>query len=1102
MSVAEYTSFSFGDAEQPSLDFFGLREKGISYLQHLSGKDWTDFNSHDPGVTILEQLCYALTDVSLRSSLNINDILATGNKGRIDPRKNGFYAPSEIYQTHPVTELDTKKVLLDHFGDIQNLWIHYTDNSGLVEKKILTQEIEILPKTIFHKRVNLDVLKKNIATYVAQHRNLGEDVEKISLLRPRPVVLGLEIHLHSEDDLEMVLAKLLLDLFEYVYSPVKKYNFEEMSADDEAFAIFSGPRLYNGFIKEEDLGERVRVLESAKLEQIATKRDSVYLCKVTALSFLGDEVEQQLRLRINDGHYFDLLDEDPQSSVGYMAFDRLFDHLTIKVHHKEKILSPSEQHKVCHLFQESWNKKYRPYDIDEINDHHFNDGLLGVEYDIAKYHSLQHHFPLVYGIGKAGLTSSEPPERHAKAKQLKAYLLFFEQFLANEQSQIANAANFFDIGFHPDAKRTYFPQYPASVPLIETVYPEAGFGTNACVYQTVVWRGQEERRESIDREQLNTLEPNNKRQLLRDWITNADFFRAYLKKTRNGSFPEELKHPTAETQAYLEMLAKLHFPWLSKRFSVNFGSVVVISFAMLLKIEQREVTLSSMAAAFVQHLKKIVRVELGSTTSVAPTTKEVENLLSELLGELGKVNCPSKRDQNYLSNFIKYCAPFVPATDQRRFFERKNRVFDHMLARFGEDLGMAPFLAQTLAQSDSAQDDTAAPDTITDQSITDSLLQAKSNYLNNIATLSANRLKGENFARETGNERKTTAISGLEHVIMAKTGIGLRTSSNDDDTVENNHEEAFYVVDHILLRDFLKEDDLEYGFKFVNAHDEIICETSKNESWCKSEKERDANVRAFFDTLAQPQQLFSYADNGIEVLKSMDIKNPGNERTLASFVPTYNTKGAVLELAQLCDKNNVANSRTRLGELERIRLKGIHKVSRGYFGQRRLIYQVRSQSLQSGNVIQEPVGEDFFNLCVSVVLPSAKGRFKNDQFKSYMKALIMERVPSHIRLNIHFLDDPQMDIFSQKYEAWEMKKVQSQNEEESTPELKFAASEVFMLLLKIQRIEKINDEMARVMQEMDRTEREAEMGYDSVINTLRRSVQEMEQKVNHLKETF
>ncbi|MBP1650009.1 MAG: hypothetical protein H6Q26_166, partial [Bacteroidetes bacterium] len=51
------------------LDFTRLRSEGIGYLAQLSGKIWTDHNVHDPGITILETLCYALLDLGYRTNL-------------------------------------------------------------------------------------------------------------------------------------------------------------------------------------------------------------------------------------------------------------------------------------------------------------------------------------------------------------------------------------------------------------------------------------------------------------------------------------------------------------------------------------------------------------------------------------------------------------------------------------------------------------------------------------------------------------------------------------------------------------------------------------------------------------------------------------------------------------------------------------------------------------------------------------------------------------------------------------------------------------------------------------------------------------------------
>ncbi len=46
------------------LSFETLRNEGIGHIAGFSGKIWTDHNLHDPGITILEVLCYVLSDIS------------------------------------------------------------------------------------------------------------------------------------------------------------------------------------------------------------------------------------------------------------------------------------------------------------------------------------------------------------------------------------------------------------------------------------------------------------------------------------------------------------------------------------------------------------------------------------------------------------------------------------------------------------------------------------------------------------------------------------------------------------------------------------------------------------------------------------------------------------------------------------------------------------------------------------------------------------------------------------------------------------------------------------------------------------------------------
>lgn len=111
--MPEYSTISKQNPNFPEyLDFQALRKQGISHLQQLSQKLWTDYNLHDPGVTILEVLCYAITDLGYRNNLDIQDLLAL----KPGTQENNFFTPDEILTCNPVTEIDLRKRLIDIHG--------------------------------------------------------------------------------------------------------------------------------------------------------------------------------------------------------------------------------------------------------------------------------------------------------------------------------------------------------------------------------------------------------------------------------------------------------------------------------------------------------------------------------------------------------------------------------------------------------------------------------------------------------------------------------------------------------------------------------------------------------------------------------------------------------------------------------------------------------------------------------------------------------------------------------------------------------------------------------------------------------------------------
>ncbi len=104
-----------------SLDFNQLREAGIARLQQLSGKLWSDYNTHDPGVTLLEMLCYAITDLSYRCDYKIEDLLASNPENKVGDSPD-FFEAHQILPSHPLTVLDFRKILID-LPFIRNAWL-------------------------------------------------------------------------------------------------------------------------------------------------------------------------------------------------------------------------------------------------------------------------------------------------------------------------------------------------------------------------------------------------------------------------------------------------------------------------------------------------------------------------------------------------------------------------------------------------------------------------------------------------------------------------------------------------------------------------------------------------------------------------------------------------------------------------------------------------------------------------------------------------------------------------------------------------------------------------------------------------------------------
>ena len=110
---------------KPARDYYGLRREGIGFIEQMASARWTDYNTHDPGITILESLCYAITDLAYRVNWDIADLMMPEAESA-DPEQpypdQAFFTAREILTVNPLTTDDFRRLVID-LEKVRNAWV-------------------------------------------------------------------------------------------------------------------------------------------------------------------------------------------------------------------------------------------------------------------------------------------------------------------------------------------------------------------------------------------------------------------------------------------------------------------------------------------------------------------------------------------------------------------------------------------------------------------------------------------------------------------------------------------------------------------------------------------------------------------------------------------------------------------------------------------------------------------------------------------------------------------------------------------------------------------------------------------------------------------
>lgn len=456
-----------------ALDYSTLLQQGIQDLQRLAGSTWTDHNAHDPGITILEQFCYALTDLGYRLGFDLKDLVASaaGTESGVD------FSPADCLQTNPVTLTDLRKVALDVPG-VRNAWIEpvaqpdpplYFDPTDRTlylqpapQRRLVAIRglYRVLLEADAHASVTDVELRAAVRRRLLAVRNLGEDFLPPVVLAPRPVTIRADLEVGEVSDPTALLAAVYRALADVISPRLTFRSRSELErAGQSTTDIFDGPPLTRGFLADDELegSERRTALRVSDLIHAAMEVEGVLAVRSLTVSAAGQTDGWYLELGRADELFAPFLKVEPDAAGPAGSRIRLW---------RGNVLAQPDAARALALFRAEESTTAQPPLPREERD---LPPPTGRARRLDRYLSLQNQFPDVYGIGALGLPDSATDERRAQARQLKAYLTLFDQVLAGTFTQLAHAAELFAAG--NGTPRSYFPAPLDTVPGLADVLP-------------------------------------------------------------------------------------------------------------------------------------------------------------------------------------------------------------------------------------------------------------------------------------------------------------------------------------------------------------------------------------------------------------------------------------------------------------------------------------------------------------------------------------------------------------------------------------------------------------------------------------------------------
>ena len=430
-----------------------LHEAGMKHVRALAGDIWTDHNTHDPGVTLLEVLSFGLSELSYRTHLPIEDLVAShgaakgvpsGIDGSIAAPLDDFASPEDVLTCNPVTHADWRALLIDRVDGVRDLWLstaevlHYVDpetgdQSAAPQPGFLEYALEGIYDLLVDADpdADWDRIESHLRAEFHRHRALCEDLREIRPVEDHPFRVCVDVVLEAESDSSAIKARAFRRLEDHLHPRFARRSAAELHADGAPLdEVLEGPLLRNG------------VFETGALEKSELLTEVV----VSDLVRLIHEVDGVIGIERIE--VLDLLAAGTPRVDGTLA------------------IAPGRRPQLA-LAEFNWcgfsDGFPLPVDDDRVEqivgDRPVNtaassgalSGPSGRVRDYQAYRPVMRDLPKAYGTTSSGFTDDGSGVRRRQVRQLQGFLLPMEQLLANYAAQLAHVPELLtaDVGGSP-----------------------------------------------------------------------------------------------------------------------------------------------------------------------------------------------------------------------------------------------------------------------------------------------------------------------------------------------------------------------------------------------------------------------------------------------------------------------------------------------------------------------------------------------------------------------------------------------------------------------------------------------------------------------------